>query len=219
MIIAPSILNANNLRLESEIKKASEAGITRFHIDIMDGHFVPNLSYGPQLVKDFKREFPMTDAEIHLMSNNPKDMIPAFVQAGADLLEFHYEAMDQGQVNYWLDYLASNGVKPGLVLNPNTPIEVLHDFADKVKQVLLMTVYPGFGGQKFIPESLERIQTARKILNEVNPRITLEVEGGINADTIKLAKDAGANVFVVGSYLFKDGNIAGKVNKLNEILE
>ncbi|CCI85736.1 ribulose-phosphate 3-epimerase [Lactobacillus pasteurii DSM 23907 = CRBIP 24.76] len=218
MIIAPSILNANNLQLGNDIKKASEAGITRFHIDIMDGHFVPNLSYGPQLVKDFKREFPMTDAEIHLMSDNPKDLIPAFVQAGADLLEFHYEAMDEGQVSYWLDYLASNGVRPGLVLNPDTPVSVLDKFAPKLKQVLLMTVYPGFGGQKFIEASIDRIKEARKIIDQTGSRITLEVDGGINADTIKLAKDAGANVFVVGSYLFKDGDVAGKVNKLNEIL-
>lgn len=218
MIIAPSILNANNLQLGNDIKKASEAGITRFHIDIMDGHFVPNLSYGPQLVKDFKREFPMTDAEIHLMSDNPKDLIPAFVQAGADLLEFHYEAMDEGQVSYWLDYLASNGVRPGLVLNPDTPVSVLDKFVPKLKQVLLMTVYPGFGGQKFIEASIDRIKEARKIIDQTGSRITLEVDGGINADTIKLAKDAGANVFVVGSYLFKDGDVAGKVNKLNEIL-
>ena len=113
MIISPSILNADNLNLGRDIKKATQAGITRFHIDIMDGHFVPNLSYGPQLVQDFKREFPLVEAEVHLMSNNLETTIPAFTQAGADLLEFHFEATNK--VDYWLDYLASNGVKACLL--------------------------------------------------------------------------------------------------------
>lgn len=126
MIISPSILNADNLNLGRDIKKATQAGITRFHIDIMDGHFVPNLSYGPQLVQDFKREFPLVEAEVHLMSNNLETTIPAFTQAGADLLEFHFEATNK--VDYWLDYLASNGVKAGLVLNPETDVASLKPY-------------------------------------------------------------------------------------------
>lgn len=219
MLIAPSILNADNLTLKTEIKKAIAAGITRFHIDIMDGHFVPNLSFGPQLVSDFKREFPMVDCEVHLMSDNPKTLVPAFVKAGADLIEIHYEAMSEEDVDYWLDYIASNGVKAGLVLNPETAISVLEKYANKIQQLLLMTVHPGFGGQKFLPESAARIKEAREILVRVNPRVEIEVDGGINNQTAKIAKDAGAKIFVAGSYIFGSGNIAGRVDQLTKVLQ
>ncbi|GAA3634626.1 ribulose-phosphate 3-epimerase [Lactobacillus hamsteri] len=219
MLIAPSILNADNLSLGEKIKKATDAGITRFHIDIMDGHFVPNLSFGPELVSDFKREFPMIDAEIHLMSDNPKLLVPAFVKAGADLVELHYEAMDEGKLNYWLDYLNSNSVKAVLVLNPDTPISVLEKFAPKINQVLLMTVYPGFGGQKFLQESVSRIKEARQLLDQINPKIPIEVDGGIDGETAKIAKDAGAEIFVAGSYIFRNGSISEQINKLNEIIK
>lgn len=219
MLIAPSILNADNLNLKKDISKAIEAGIGRFHIDIMDAHFVPNLSFGPELVSDFKREFPMTDAEVHLMSDKPDVLVPAFVKAGADLIELHYEAMSEEKVDYWLDYMISNDVKTGLVLSPDTPIEVIKKFASKLDQVLLMTVYPGFGGQKFIPESVERIKKAREILDEVKKDVPIEVDGGIDDKTAKLAKDAGAEVFVAGSYIFKKGNIGEQVSHLEEIIK
>lgn len=216
MIIAPSILNADNLNLETDIKEAIAAGINRFHIDIMDGHFVPNLSFGPQLVEDFKREFPMTDAEIHLMSDSPDDLVPAFVNAGADLIELHYEAMDEDKLDYWLDYLISNSVNTGLALNPDTPSDVVAKYVSKLNQVLVMTVHPGFGGQEFIANSDQKIKEVREL---VGPDIDIEVDGGINNQTIKIAKDAGANVFVVGSYLYKAGNIANQVHKLEDILK
>lgn len=219
MIIAPSILNADNLNLKKDITKAIEAGIGRFHIDIMDAHFVPNLSFGPELVSDFKCAFPMTEAEIHLMSDKPDVLVPAFVKAGADMIELHYEAMDEEKLNYWLDYLLSNGVKTGLVLNPDTPVEVIKSFAHKLDQVLLMTVYPGFGGQKFIPDSVERIAQAKEILNDIKKQIPIEVDGGIDSKTAKLARDAGAEVFVAGSYIFKNGDIAQQVNRLKEIIK
>lgn len=216
MLIAPSILNADNLNLETDIKDAIAAGISRFHIDIMDGHFVPNLSFGPQLVEDFKREFPMTDAEIHLMSDNPDDLVPAFVNAGADLVELHYEAMSEKKLDYWLDYLISNDVKTSLAINPDTPSDVVSKFALKLDQVLVMTVHPGFGGQKFITDSAEKIKQVREI---VGPDTAIEVDGGVNDQTIKIAKDAGADIFVVGSYLYKDGNIANQVRKLEKVIE
>lgn len=216
MLIAPSILNANNLNLETDIKDAIAAGISYFHIDIMDGHFVPNLSFGPQLVEDFKREFPMTDAEIHLMSDNPDDLVPAFVNAGADLVELHYEAMSEKKLDYWLDYLISNDVKTSLAINPDTPSDVVSKFASKLDQVLVMTVHPGFGGQKFITDSAEKIKQVREI---VGPDTAIEVDGGVNDQTIKIAKDAGADIFVVGSYLYKDGDIANQVRKLEKVIE
>ena len=216
MIIAPSILNADNLNLGRDIKKATQAGITRFHIDIMDGHFVPNLSYGPQLVQDFKREFPLVEAEIHLMSDNLETMIPAFTQAGADLLEFHFEASKK--VEYWLDYLASNGVKTGLVLNPETDVNVLKPYLKELKQVLLMRVHPGFGGQKYIPETADKIAQLKQLMKDANVNIPIEVDGGINDKTAPLAEKAGANVLVCGSYIFKNGDIAGQIRKLEGIL-
>ncbi|ERJ44769.1 ribulose-phosphate 3-epimerase [Lactobacillus jensenii MD IIE-70(2)] len=216
MIIAPSILNADNLNLGRDIKKATQAGITRFHIDIMDGHFVPNLSYGPQLVQDFKREFPLVEAEIHLMSDNLETMIPAFTQAGADLLEFHFEASKK--VEYWLDYLASNGVKTGLVLNPETDVNVLKPYLKELKQVLLMSVHPGFGGQKYIPETADKIAQLKQLMKDANVNIPIEVDGGINDKTAPLAEKAGANVLVCGSYIFKNGDIAGQIRKLEGIL-
>ena len=218
MLIAPSILNANNLDLKKDIKEATAAGITRFHIDIMDGHFVPNLSFGPQMVSDFKREFPTTEAEIHLMSDKPDVLVPAFVKAGADLVEIHYEAMTEEKVNHWLDYLAANNVRAGLVLNPDTPVSVLNKFVSKLNQVLLMTVYPGFGGQKFIADSPKRIKKTRQLLTKAGKDIPIEVDGGVNGQTAMLAKDAGADVFVAGSYIFKNGNIIEQVKKLTEIL-
>ncbi|WEV38114.1 ribulose-phosphate 3-epimerase [Lactobacillus sp. ESL0680] len=215
MLIAPSILNADNLNLKSEIAAAVAAGISRFHIDIMDGHFVPNLSFGPQLVSDFKREFPDITAEVHLMSDNPEVFVPAFVEAGADIVELHYEAMPEAELTKWLAYLNDHHVKAGLVLSPDTPAAVLSKFAPKLAQVLLMTVYPGFGGQKFIPEMAAKIKETNELLQGQLP---IEVDGGINAETAKVAQAAGASIFVAGSYLFGNGQIAKQVAELTEAL-
>lgn len=215
MIIAPSILNADNLHLGQQIQEAADSGICRFHIDVMDGHFVPNLSYGPQLVSDFKKQFPDLTAEVHLMSNKLPDLLPAFVKAGSDLIEIHYEADYPARIDHWLDYLKENGVSRGLVLSPDTDIKVLDRYKDKVDQVLLMTVYPGFGGQKFMDQAPDRIKAAREIL----PDLPIEVDGGINDQTAKIAKDAGANVFVAGSYIFGRGSVAKQVAELTSILE
>ncbi len=170
------------------------------------------------MVSDFKREFPTTEAEIHLMSDKPDVLVPAFVKAGADLVEIHYEAMSEEKVNHWLDYLIANNVKAGLVLNPDTPVSVLNKFVSKLDQVLLMTVYPGFGGQKFIADSPKRIKKTRQLLTKAGKDIPIEVDGGVNGQTAMLAKDAGADVFVAGSYIFKNGNITEQVKKLTEIL-
>ncbi|MGN1406868.1 ribulose-phosphate 3-epimerase [Lactobacillus sp.] len=215
MLIAPSILNADNLNLAKEIAAAKEAGITRFHLDIMDGHFVPNLSFGPQLVQDFKKEFPDLEAEVHLMSNNLREMLPAFVKAGADLIEFHYEADYANQIPGWLDYLHEAGVKAGIVLNPDTEIRVLAPLLPKLDQILIMTVYPGFGGQKFMEVAPARIKAAKDLAGD----IPVEVDGGINAETAKLAKEAGATIFVAGSYIFSQKAIDQQVAKLKQILE
>lgn len=216
IVIAPSILNINNLNLGKDIQTAIDCGISRFHIDIMDGHFVPNLSFGPQLVSDFKKTFPTTEVEVHLMSNNPDVLVPAFVKAGAQIVLLHYEAMNEDKLNYWLDYLKENNVKAGLVLNPDTAISVLQEFLGKVDQILLMTVYPGFGGQEFIPESSSRIKQAVSLSAG---KVPIEVDGGINKQTAKIAKDAGAKIFVAGSYLFCQNGIKQQITELEGILQ
>lgn len=212
-IIAPSILNANNLQLGAAIKQAIAAGIGRFHIDIMDGHFVPNLSYGPQLVNDFKKTYPQTAAEIHLMADNLQ-LIKNFAQAGADLVEFHYEAAPD-RISTWLDYLHRQGLKAGLVLNPETSVTVVKPYLNQLDQILLMTVHPGFGGQSFLPASLERLRQLRGL---VGPTFPLEVDGGINDQTGRQASQAGANVFVAGSFIFGKTDIAQQIRRLAKAL-
>lgn len=214
--IAPSILNANNMNLGSDIQEAIDTGIKRFHIDIMDGHFVPNLSYGPELVKDFKEAFPNIEAEIHLMSNNLDVTIPAFIKAGADLVEFHYEATDQ--VEKWLNYLKDHNVKAGLVINPETPVDKIKPYLDLVDQILVMTVKPGFGGQSFRADSDERISQVKELITASGKNIQIEVDGGIDDQTVEIAKNAGADIFVAGSFIFKKGPIAQQILKLENIL-
>ncbi len=213
-MIAPSILNADNMHLSRDIKAAIESGITRFHIDIMDGHFVPNLSYGPELVKDFKRSFPLTEAEIHLMSNNLDTTLPLFVEAGCDILEFHYEATDKPE--YWLKYLKDQNVRRGMAINPSTPVEEIKPFLKDLDQVLLMTVKPGFGGQKFEEKSVERLVELKNLIKSEGLNLPIEVDGGINHETFKLARNAGATILVAGSYVFKNGSIEDQVMKLKK---
>ena len=213
MLIAPSILNANNLNLKPQIAQAIDAGITRFHIDIMDGHFVPNLSFGPQLVEDLKKNFSSVELEIHLMSNNPKDLVPRFADAGADLMELHYEAISEDDLNRWFDYLKAKNIKTSLVLNPDTNVNVINKFIPKLDQILLMSVHPGFGGQKFIPETENRVRDANHI---VNSKIPIEVDGGINDETAQVVTHAGASILVAGSFIFSHSNIAEQIKKLKE---
>lgn len=213
-MIAPSILNADNMHLSRDIKAAIESGIDRFHIDIMDGYFVPNLSYGPELVKDFKRSFPLTGAEIHLMSNNLKITLPLFVEAGCDLLEFHYEATDNP--SYWLKYLKDHNVRRGMAINPSTPVQKVRPFLKDLDQVLLMTVKPGFGGQKFEEKSVERLVELKNMIKAEHLNLPIEVDGGIDRETLKVSRDAGATIFVVGSYIFKNGSIKDQVMKLKK---
>lgn len=216
-MIAPSILNANNMKLGQEIETATQNGIQKFHIDIMDGHFVPNLSYGPELVKDFKSAYPELECEIHLMSDDLETTLPLFVEAGSDLLEFHIEATDK--VDYWLDYLHKNNVKAAVALNPDTPIEKIKPYLSKIDQLLVMTVKPGFGGQKFHEDSPIKIKQAKDLIEQAHRKIPIEVDGGIDDQTAPLAKMAGAEIFVVGSFIFKKGPIDQQINKLNEALK
>lgn len=215
-MIAPSILNANNMYLADNISKAIDSGITRLHIDIMDGHFVPNLSYGPELIKDLKREFPNIEVEIHLMSNNLEQMIPLFIENKCDLLEFHLEA-SQDKTFKWLNLLKENKIKGGIALNPNTPVTKISPYLNSINQLLLMTVMPGFGGQKFRSDSTPRIQQANALIDQSKNMIPIEVDGGINNITAKIAKKAGASIFVAGSYIFNQNSISNQIKELTLI--
>lgn len=216
-MIAPSILNANNMHLANNINAAINSGINRFHIDIMDGHFVPNLSYGPELIKDLKKEFPNIEVEVHLMSNNLDQMIPLFVETGCDLLEFHIEAA-QSNTQKWLNYLKENHIKAGIVLNPATPIKEITSYLSSLDQLLLMTVIPGFGGQQFRDDSAFRIKEAVQTIKASHHNLPIEVDGGINDTTAKIAKDAGAKIFVAGSYIFNKNTIKQQIDKLAKVI-
>ncbi|MGI6449893.1 MAG: ribulose-phosphate 3-epimerase [Desulfitobacteriia bacterium] len=197
--IAPSILSANFARLEEEVKKIEDAGAEILHIDIMDGHFVPNLTIGPGVVESL-RKVSSLDFDVHLMIENPENYVEAFAQAGADNLTVHIEATRHA--HRLVQQIKSLGVGVGVALNPATPLEELTYLLQELDLVLLMTVNPGFGGQKFIPAVLPKIVALSGILKEVNPQCRIEVDGGMNLDTVRLASKAGAEILVAGAAVF-----------------
>lgn len=215
-ILAPSILSADFLVLGDAIKACEDAGVEWFQLDVMDGHFVPNISFGPLVVKACRRA---TDAflDVHLMIHEPDQYLEAFSAAGADLLTIHYEAATH--IHRTLSRIHSLGMKAGVALNPGTPVNVLDEVIDLVDLVLVMTINPGFAGQKFIPGSHEKINRARSYLDEHGSKAHLQVDGGINVDTIKAAQGAGANVFVAASAIFQHpAGIAAGVETLQEAI-
>lgn len=218
-MIIPSILNADLLNLQENIQLLTNEGINRLHIDIMDGHFVPNLSFGPELVSDIKQIFPKTQIEIHLMSDALETLVPLFVRGGADIIEIHYEAATKGKIKDIMQYLHNHNVKVGLVLNPETEPEKILGFQNEVDQILLMTVHPGFGGQTFLSGSSEKIRRVKEILNNNSNRIPIEVDGGVNLKTIRNCHASGASLFVVGSFLFKGSDLTLRLQELKDKLK
>jgi ribulose-phosphate 3-epimerase len=197
--IAPSILAANFAKLGEEVKDVERAGAKLIHIDVMDGHFVPNISFG-SIVLDAIR--PLTDLplDVHLMIENPDQYIEQFAKAGADYITVHVEACRH--LHRTIQLIRSYGVKPGVVLNPHTPIESIQHILEDIDMVLFMTVNPGFGGQKFIHSVVPKIEVLSTIIKERNLDVAIEIDGGINAETIVPCAKAGATIFVAGSAIY-----------------
>ena len=212
--IAPSILSADYANFESELKKLEATGAEYAHIDIMDGHFVPNISFGAGVVASMRPHSRLV-FDCHLMVSNPEHHIEDFARAGADIISIHAEATPH--IHGALQKIRAAGVKASVVINPGTPVEAVKNVLNLVDQVLVMTVNPGFGGQAFLPETMDKVREL-VILREVNQLdFDIEVDGGIDDETIRIAKEAGANVFVAGSYVFK-GDVAHQVQTLKEAL-
>lgn len=212
--IAPSILSADYANFESELKKLEATGAEYAHIDIMDGHFVPNISFGAGVVASMRPHSRLV-FDCHLMVSNPEHHIEDFARAGADIISIHAEATPH--IHGALQKIRAAGVKASVVINPGTPVEAVKNVLNLVDQVLVMTVNPGFGGQAFLPETMDKVREL-VVLREVNQLgFDIEVDGGIDNETIRVAKEAGANVFVAGSYVFKD-DVAHQVHTLKEAL-
>jgi ribulose-phosphate 3-epimerase len=198
--IAPSILSADFSRLADEITDVEKGGADYIHVDVMDGHFVPNITIGPLIVEAIR---PVTrlPLDVHLMIENPDQYIPAFAKAGADILSVHVEACPH--LHRTIHHIKSHGVKAGVVINPATPVESIVHILDDVDLVLLMTVNPGFGGQKFIHSVVPKIQQVADLVRERGLKTEIEVDGGINEETARLCVNAGANVLVAGSAIYQ----------------
>jgi ribulose-phosphate 3-epimerase len=210
--IAPSILSADFARLGEEVREAEQAGADLIHVDVMDGHFVPNLTLGPLVVQAIR---PVTKLplDVHLMIENPDAYIPAFAKAGADYITVHAEACTH--LHRTLGFIRENGVKPGVVLNPATPLAAIEYVLDQVEMVLLMTVNPGFGGQKYIPAVTGKIKALRDMLDARGlTSVLIEVDGGVNAETARMVAEAGAQVLVAGNAVFGEQDRAEAIRSI-----
>jgi ribulose-phosphate 3-epimerase len=205
--IAPSILSCDFVRLGDEIRAVEAAGADLVHVDVMDGHFVPNITIGPLVVKAIKR-MNTKPLDVHLMIANPSAFVADFAEAGADIITFHAET--DNHMLRTIDFIKSHGKKAGVSLNPATPIDFLEYLLDEVDMILIMTVNPGFGGQKYIPAMGEKIRAVRSMIERSGRDIALEVDGGIKASNARMVVDAGANVLVMGTEIFGSANYRDK---------
>ena len=201
-ILSPSILSCDYMNMKRDFDYCKECGVKWLHVDIMDGHFVPNLSFGYSLVQSMR---PVTDLvlDVHLMIDTPIKYAENFCKAGADYLTIHVEADTEENIHKTLDLIRANGVKPGIVVKPKTPAEAVLPFIDKCDLILVMTVEPGFGGQKFMADMMPKLAKIKEYIDEKNPSCHLEVDGGVDLITGETCKANGADVLVAGSAFFK----------------
>ena len=201
--ISPSILSADFSKLGEEIIALEKAGADYIHIDVMDGHFVPNITIGPEVIKRLRPITKLT-FDVHLMIEPVDDFIKDFAEAGADIITFHPEATED--LSKTIEIIKSFGKKVGVSLKPESSINLIESCLEKIDLILIMSVNPGFGGQKFMPEVLDKIKLLKNIVNEKKLNIDIEIDGGINFDNSREAKDSGANILVSGSTVFKENN-------------
>ena len=201
-ILCPSILASDYMNMERDFTNAAAVGVKWLHVDIMDGHFVPNLSFGYSLVEAMRKISPLV-LDVHLMIDRPIRYIENFCKAGADYLTIHVEADTRENTKLALEKIRAMGVKPGIVVKPKTPAEDIAEFLPMVDMVLVMTVEPGFGGQKFMADMMPKVKQLRQMLDEVNPDCHLEVDGGVDLQTCIPCKENGADVLVAGSAFFR----------------
>ena len=211
--ISPSILSADFSQLSQEIKRLENGGADMIHVDVMDGHFVPNLTIGPPVIKSLRKHTKLI-FDVHLMISPVHKYIKAFADSGADIITFHPEATEN--IDETINLIKNLNKKVGVSLNPNSQIDLIKDHLSKIDLVLIMSVHPGFGGQKFMPEILKKIEALFNIKKSENLHLDIEVDGGINFENSKLVKKAGANILVSGTTIFKDndGNIKKNIEAL-----
>ena len=213
--LAPSILDVDFTCLEKELRKIESGGVDLLHLDIMDGNFVPNISFGPKIVESIKK-ITSLPLEVHLMVEKPENHIKTFINAGGDIIIVHYETSKH--LDKLIQIINDADVKSGIALNPATPLSVIEYLIKKIDFLLLMTVNPGYGGQKFIPGMIDKIKKARKIIDNQKKPISLEVDGGINLDNISEVAKAGAEIIVVGQLISKSANPEMTIKKIKKIL-
>jgi ribulose-phosphate 3-epimerase len=214
-LIAPSILAADFTNLTQQIRMVEIGGADWIHCDIMDGHFVSNISFGPSIV-EAAHKVTKLPIDVHLMIENPDKYLEDFVNAGASYVSVHVEEVDH--LNRTINRIKELGAKAGVVINPATPVSSVVDVAEYIDLLLIMTVNPGFGGQKFIPNSIRRIKDAVALRSEMNANFLIEIDGGVNVETAKTALEAGAEVFVAGSSIFKADNISAATVEIKNVI-
>lgn len=216
MHISASILNCNLLRMEEEVKKVEEAGIDSFHLDVMDGHFVPNLSFGTPIFNALKN---ITKKPIvtHLMVLSPIKMVDWFVNGSKEII-FHYEAIEnRSEIKKTIDKIKKNNLECGIALNPPTTIQKIFPYLSEIDEILIMSVFPGFGGQKFIPDVVKKVVELKSLIIKENLKIIISVDGGVDPESSKLLISAGINKLIVGSALFKENDYSAVIKKIKNV--